>query len=151
MKIKEFTSYRKKALRLICKTHYLSHSDPLFIHLNTMKVKDIYRRHCLKFFYNHEKGRLPSYFSNYIVRNLHNHDHDTRHRNDLQSQPTNRISSEKVLRNLLPKLLIDIPNTIKECVYTHSLQAVKNRFKLHVLGTYCKDCTIRNCYVCNVV
>ena len=147
---KRIYKLQKKALRLICKTHYLAHSDPLFIDLNTMKVKEIYIRHCLKFYYNHEKGWLPSYFNNFLVRNINNHDHNTRHRNELQSHTTNRISSEKVLRHLLPKLLINVPNMIKDSVHTHSLQAVKNKFKLYVLGTYRKECTIRNCYVCNV-
>ena len=138
-------------MRIICKTHYLAHTDPLFIKLNTMKVKDIYIRHCLKFFYNHEKGLLPSYFHNYAVRNFHNHNHNTRHRNELQSRPTNRISSEKVLRHLLPKLLIELPSHINDCVYTHSLQSVKDKYKSHALGSYKRECNIRNCYVCNVV
>ena len=142
---------QKKALRLICKTYYLAHTDPLFIKLNTMKVKDIYLRHCLKFFYNHEKGWLPSYFANFVFRNVSNHNYATRYRNEPRSYPTNRISSEKILKHLLPKLLIDIPLSIKDCVYTHSLQAVKSKFKLYVLGTYRSDCTIRNCYVCNAM
>ena len=142
---------QKKALRLICKTYYLAHTDPLFIKLNTMKVKDIYVRHCLKFFYNHEKGWLPSYFSNFVFRNISNHDHATRFRNEPRGHHTNRISSEKILKHLLPKLLIEIPRSIKDSVYTHSLQAVKIKFKLHVLGTYRRDCTLRNCYVCNAM
>ena len=140
---------QKKAIRVICKTKHIAHTDPLFSKLNTLKVKDIYIRHCLKFLFNHENGKLPYHLKNFIIRNRSGHNHDTRHRNDFQSSLTNRASSDKILRQILPKILNDIPGSIRDRVYTHSLQAVKNKFKSHAISNYQDSCSIRNCYVCN--
>ena len=146
---KRIYKLQKKAIRLICNEKYLAHTDPLFFKLNTLKVNDIYKRHCLKFFFNHENGKLPFHFKNYIFRNNSGHTHNTRHRYAFQALASNRVSSDKILRQLLPKILNNIPECIRSCVYTHSLQAVKNRFKSYALSAYQVDCTIVDCYVCN--
>ena len=77
---KRIYKLQKKAIRLICNEKYLAHTDPLFFKLNTLKVNDIYKRHCLKFFFNHENGKLPFHFKNYIFRNNSGQTHNTRHR-----------------------------------------------------------------------
>ena len=146
---KRIYKLQKQAIRLICKTNYIAHTDPLFFKLKTLKVKDIYMRQCLKFFYSHEKNKLPAYFNNFNETNNANHNYNTRNRNNSRIQVTNRISSEKTLRYLLPKYLIQIPDNIKASIYTHSLLAVKNKFKLYALGTYTTICSIRDCYVCD--
>ena len=140
---------QKKAIRLVSKVRYNAHTDPLFIKFKTMKVKDIYNTQCLKFFFNHENSLLPRYFRNFIVRNRHGHTHNTRHRDDFQSVNTNRATSERTLRHLLPKLIRTLPDQIINSVYTHSVQTVKRRLKQHYLETYQEHCSIRNCYVCN--
>ena len=66
---KRIFKLQKKALRVICKTKYNAHTDPLFLKLKTLKVKDIFHNQCLRFFYLHEKGDLPSYFHGIISRN----------------------------------------------------------------------------------
>ena len=46
---------QKKAIRVICKTKYNAHTDPLFQKLNTLKVKDIFQNQCLRFFISMKK------------------------------------------------------------------------------------------------
>ena len=139
---------QKKALRVIFKTKYNAHTDPLFIKLNTLKANDIFHIQCLRFFYHHEKGEIPVYFRNFIIRNISGHSYDTRQRDRFQSINSIRSTSEKILRHFLPKLLISIPNYIINSVYTHSLQSVKHKLKSFFLNSYERQCTIRNCYVC---
>ena len=146
---KRIYKLQKKALRVICKTKYNAHTDPLFLKLKTLKVKDIFHNQCLRFFYHHEKNELPSYFSNFITRNISGHSHNTRQRETFQSIRTNRASSDKILRHFLPKFLIEIPNDISNAIYTHSLQSVKRKFKSFLLNSYEKECSIQNCYICN--
>ena len=146
---KRIYKLQKKALRIICKTKYNAHTDPLFLKLNTLKVKDIFHIQCLRFFYHHEKDELPLYFNNIITRNISRHTHNTRHRDIFQSIRTNRASSDKTLRHFLPKFLIGIPDDISNAIYTHSLQSVKHKFKTFLLNSYEKDCSIQNCYICN--
>ena len=51
---KRIYKLQKKALRVICKTKYNAHTDPLFLKLNTLKAKDIFQNQCLRFFYHFE-------------------------------------------------------------------------------------------------
>ena len=98
---KRIYKLQKKALRIICKTKYNAHSDPLFIKLKTLKVKDIFLIQCLKFFYLHEKKDLPAYFHHFIS-NRSDHEYNTRQRDQFRSISTNKISTEKVLRLFCP-------------------------------------------------
>ena len=145
---KRIYKLQKKALRVICKTKYNAHTDPLFLKLNTLKAKDIFQNQCLRFFYHFEKGNSPVYFHNIVERNISGHSHNTRQINIFQSTNAHKISSEKTLRHVLPKILIAIPDNVINSVYTHSLQSVKHKFKSFKLNSYQKECTIRNCYVC---
>ena len=145
---KRIYKLQKQALRLICKKNYIAHTDPLFSKLKTLKVKDIYVRQSLKFFYSLKNDKIPSYFENFHIGRNVTHNYNTRQRNQFRNVSRNRVSCEKVLRYLLPKLLLNIPNSIKESIHTHSVQSIKNRFKLYALGTYNDTCSIRNCFVC---
>ena len=145
---KRIYKIQKQAIRLICKTFYIAHTDPLFVKLNTLKVQDIYLRQCLRFYYNHENNQLPIYFRDFIVTNTMNHNYNTRHRDIMRIQATNRTSSEKILRCQLPKRLNEIPNSIRETVTSYSLLTIKNKFKLYALSNYKLTCSIRDCYVC---
>ena len=124
-----FAQQHHFAHRVMCKSKYNAHTDPLFIKLNTLKVKDIFHCQCLKFFYQHENNNTPSYFKNLIVKNINDHTHNTRQRDTFSSINTNKISTDKILRHYLPKFLKIIPGVIVNRVYTHSLQSVKLKFK----------------------
>ena len=146
---KRIYKLQKKALRIVCKTKYNAHTDPLFKKLKTLKVKDIFHTRCLTFFYHHEKGDLPDYFQNFISNDIPAHSYNTRHRGNFRIIQTNNISSEKILRHFLPKLLKIFRSNIIDYVYTHSLQSVKLRFKSLSIDGYESECRLRNCYICN--
>ena len=59
---KRLYNLQKKAIRLVCKTRYNAHTDPLFLQLKTLKIKDIFQIQCLKFFFNHEKNHFRNTF-----------------------------------------------------------------------------------------
>ena len=71
---------QKKAIRLVCKTKYNSHTDPLFKSLNLLKVDDIFQSKCVSFFYKHENNNLPSYFRNIFNHTNLTHSYNTRNR-----------------------------------------------------------------------
>ena len=50
---------QKKAVRIITKSTYNLHTDPLFKTLGLLKIHDIYKCNVLKFFYQHCHGQLP--------------------------------------------------------------------------------------------
>ena len=42
---------QKRAVRIITRSHYLSHTDPIFLHLKLLKVIDLYKNFQLKFYF----------------------------------------------------------------------------------------------------
>ena len=54
---------QKKAVRIIAKGKYNSHTDPIFKSLNLLKIEDLYKLKMLKFYYKYCNGTLPVYFN----------------------------------------------------------------------------------------
>ena len=91
---------QKKAIRIVCKAKYNAHTDRLFKKLNLLKVEDIFKIQCLKFYYRLCKNKLPHYFSlNFrFTRNADVHDRQTRHGNVFrESKPNNNKTNHKTL------------------------------------------------------
>ena len=59
---KRLYKLQKKALRIINKSPYLAHTDPMFIKYNVLKVKDILEQNHLKFLFKLVHRSLPNYF-----------------------------------------------------------------------------------------
>ena len=58
--LKKLNSLQKRALRLITRSPYLSTSNPLFIHLNLLKIYDIYRLQTATFMFKLQHCLLPA-------------------------------------------------------------------------------------------
>ena len=56
---------QKKAVRIVTKSNFIAHTDPLFRQLNVLKIKDMFKV-ILKFYYKLSYGLLPKYFNSYI-------------------------------------------------------------------------------------
>lgn len=60
---------QKKAIRIVHKKAYNSHTDPLFRRSNILKVSDLYKYESLLFMQAYTQQMLPSSFSNIFKRN----------------------------------------------------------------------------------
>ena len=59
---------QKKAIRAICKKHYVHHTVPLFAKLKTLTVADLYKLNLSKFYHKLKRFELPNYFhTNFLV------------------------------------------------------------------------------------
>ena len=58
---------QKKAVRIVTKSNFIAHTDPLFRQLNVLKIKDMFKVKILKFYYKLSYGLLPKYFNSYIL------------------------------------------------------------------------------------
>ena len=52
---------QKKAIRIITKSKFNSHTEPLFRELSLLKVEHIFEMQCLKFYYNVINERTPDF------------------------------------------------------------------------------------------
>ena len=77
---------QKKCIRIISKTGYLEHTEPLFKELKLLNVDQIYKYNCAKFIYcitNHIK--YPEFIDTLSKKkNSDIHDHNTRSKNNLR-------------------------------------------------------------------
>ena len=83
---KRLYKLQKKALRIINKSPYLAHTDPMFIKYNVLKVKDILEQNHLKFLFKLSHRSLPVYFYHFVSATGFNvHTHNTRHRHNIRT------------------------------------------------------------------
>ena len=145
---KRISILQKKAIRIITKSKYNAHTDPIFKHLNLLKVKDVFILQSLKFYYRYKNEKLPRYFNNMFlhVRDIHNH--DTRNSQYMHIPRTRRSKTNKSARYSIPGIINNFPSTIKDRISTHSFETIKMHAKTYIIGTYQSQCNITNCYVC---
>ena len=141
---------QKKAVRVISKSKYNAHTEPIFKDLNMLKLSDIYILKSLIFYYNYKHQTLPQYMCDlYITSSYDVHSYQTRQRNQLRPSHTRMKRNENRLETFLPKLINKTANEIKEKINTHSLQGFKQYIKRWLINKYETVCLITNCYVCN--
>ena len=59
---------QKRCVRVITKSHYIAHSNPLFLKLGKLKVTDIFRIQVASFVYNSMQMSNNSYVNSYFNR-----------------------------------------------------------------------------------
>ena len=75
---------QKKAVRIITKSAYNSHSDPLFKTLGLLKIHDIYKCNVLKYFYQHCHYQLRFFLQNIDFKPRSDiHEYNTRQKKNL--------------------------------------------------------------------
>ena len=112
-KIDQICKLQKKAMRIITNSPPFSHTDPILIDLNLLKVQDIYLLHQYKFAYKLFNSKLPPYFlNNFVSPNGENHIYNTRGRFTLS---TPRFWHE-YYRQLLRFRIVNTMNTAPLCI-----------------------------------
>ena len=139
---------QKKAIRIITKSKFNAHTEPLFRELSLLKVNHIFQLQCLKLYYNITNGRTPAFFSSMFVLNDTVHSYQTRHRGDIHIPLTNTTSAQNCIRQYVPRLITTMPVLVISKVNTHSYIGFSNYVKQHLIGLYRYECLIPNCYIC---
>ena len=146
-KHKKLTILQKRAIRILTSSKYNAHTEPLFKHLNQLKLSDIYTLNLLKFYYKFENNSLPEYFDCMFETN--NNAYDTRiTRTQYCIKRTKTSSADNVLRHIIPKKLDNISSSVINKVRTHSLQGFIEYGRIHLIGQYQVECTKPECYIC---
>jgi hypothetical protein len=139
---------QKYAIRLITKSKYNSHTEPILKKIECLKVADIYVLQCMKLFHKYKNNQLPTYFHNMFPENASFHSYNTRNRNDTHIPYSRTSAARKTIRHKIPILFRNLPRNVTEKTSTHSLDGFSGYLKRHLLSKYSVNCTIPNCYVC---
>ena len=142
--IKKLTSVQKKAIRHVSAAKYSSHTDPLFIQNNQLKVNDIIRYNNLLFMHSLRYDNLPVSFNN--ILQLKTENNTDKIRSDMGSFfiPPNFSHIASPLHNaardwnMLPLFYKSIS---KPSVF-------KKEIKSYLISKYNSYCDVINCYSC---
>ena len=139
---------QKRALRIITRSKYNAHTEPLFKKQNLLKLNDLFESNVLKLYYKFKKNILPYYIIN-MFSDAPTPNYDLRHRNILDTQYSNTPSGDKCIRFYLPKIINNTDTNILEKNSTHSYYGFVFHIKRKTLDSYSSECNIQNCYICS--
>ena len=140
---------QKRAVRVVTKSKYNAHTEPLFKIMQFLKLEDIFNISCLKFYFKFQNSMLPEPFLDFYPTNASIHDHYTRQSNNPHLIPCHTTAALNSPRHYIPSLIAHIPPLIQEKFYTHSYAGFSNYIKRHYINNYREDCSIMNCYICS--
>ena len=148
-KIEALRPFQKSAVRIVTKSDYLAHSEPILKDLNLLKLDDILEQKKIKFYFKYLKNDLPKYFLDFDMKlNSDYHDHNTRHKNDFRPNKVNREYAEKCIRNELPHFINNLEDSLKSKFKTHSLISILKYHKKLRISEYNFECSDHLCYAC---
>ena len=130
---------QKKAVRIIYKQSYRSHTEPLFKLSGILKVKDLYESKLLLFAYDYKNNVLPKSFINFFPnRNL---SRITRQSNNINiTIPRTCFSAQSVTHKIV-STWNELSNELKTFKYRRSF---KRNIKINILNIYSDHITCSN-------
>ena len=138
---------QKRAVRILTRSKYNAHSDPLFKSLHILKHEHLIIRKMYKFYFRYTKNQLPNYFFSSLFIQRLEHGYGTRNYFFKTPQIKHKYA-ENCLRYKLPSLLNDNVSQILNKVNTHSEFGFCLYIKKYYINSYNTDCMIPSCYVC---
>ena len=140
---------QKRSIRIIANAKFNAHTEPLFKALSLLKVNDIFLMQQYKFIFKLENNLLPYNFQfSMFVRNNEIHDYNTRYATNLRIPQSRTNLAKKSIRFHIPKAYSNIPQCIKEKIYSHSFNGFCRYARSYTLNSYNVDCNIINCNIC---
>lgn len=124
---------QKRALRICTSSHYLSHTDPFFYQLKTLKIDDVHTFQTAIFMFKFSKKLLPSTFQNIFTYNSNIHSYPTRHSLDIHLNNPKILLAHRSIRHHGPDIWNSLPDNIK---LSSSLYSFKALMKKHLLIKY---------------
>ena len=141
---------QKRAVCVMSGSRYNAHTDPLFKKLNLVKLSDLFTLNAYKIYYKLRHVSLPTYVANMFKDFSRNHEHETRQALILDEPNVNTSNGENCIRYLLPRIINKTNHIIVAMVDTYSYQGFVNFVKNDMIGQYIENCSISNCYICNL-
>jgi hypothetical protein len=149
-RVNRLLALQKKAVRIISKSKYNAHSEPIFKSLRILKCPDLCALQCYKFCYRLENRLLPSYFlgNDLFVKNFNVHDYDTVRSNFFHIPRVKHNFAKLGIRYKISTFFNSMNNQIRDKIYTHSIHGYKIYVKKRIIESYSDTCTNIDCFIC---
>jgi AraC-like DNA-binding protein len=148
--INRVRTIQKRAVRIICKQRYNSHTDPLFRDLQLLKVDDIFKLACCKLYWKKIHDQLPAFHSSQLLTRLDIQQSErlTRQSDDITLFPIKTNLDKQTLNYNVSTTWNSLPLNIKN-KKSLSINSFAHWVKKHFISSYNTTCNIQDCYVCN--
>ena len=124
---------QKRALRAISHSEFRSHSNPLFIKYNQLKIDELCKLNIGTFMYKYSNNILPSTFNLMFITNADTHNYNTRFANNYK-YPNNKLEfGKKSVSYHGVKVWNDISDRIKN---SNNVKCFKSNYKKHLVSQY---------------
>jgi len=147
-KLKRLEILQKKAIRIITKSPYNSHTGPLFYSLNRLPLKYQFKYECCKIYHKNLSGILPEYHSNKLITNSSIHDYETRQQLNIHINPSSHNLSRDTINSKIGISWNQLPEEIK-LFATYPLHTFLKKLKQYLIKPLNDPCRIENCFACN--
>jgi hypothetical protein len=144
---KRLSILQKKAIRIISKSRYNSHTQPLFKVTKMLTIEDLYRLDCCKILFKVRQNILKPYFINALRPNYAVHTYNTRQTNDIFQQNVTMSIQSQLLNHKISTAWNKLPISLKSDNFT-SIHSFTRALKTYFLSMYSVVCQRPNCYVC---
>jgi hypothetical protein len=131
--VENLFTVQKKAIRIICKTAWNSHTAPLFFKLNTLKLSDINNLQIGCLMFNVINKQLPPFLSQNFMPNASIHSYFTRQSTNIHVDGTRTTLRKYTIAHLGPTLWNALPTFIKS---KPSIHAFKSSYKKFLILNY---------------
>ena len=112
---------QKRAIRIIFRSKYNSHMEPIMKSLKLLKIYDIITCQYLRFLKKFMHKHVPKFCQSLFLQNAAYHDIPTRQCHQIAIPYSHTSRARKCIRYHLPALLRKMPPCIVDKIYTHSL------------------------------
>ena len=131
--------FQKRSIRIICKSSFDAHTDPLFKELRILKFMDICRFQIGKIMYQYKAGLLPKCFDNIFLETNQVHGYNTRSSKSFYIFSCRTNIRQFSIRFQGPKFFNSLSNDIKTSISIFSFISKLKSFFFHdtYLLIYC--------------
>ncbi len=129
----KLTVLQKKAIRVITKSKYNEHTDPLFARLKLLKLQDIYQYYLGRHMYMQVNKLLPLPLQHSYALNQDIHSYNTCKKSLIHKSQSRTALAGNSFLHCGPDCWNTLPMTIKESV---TLKSFSYRLKLHTFEQY---------------
>ena len=136
-------------MRIITRSKYNAHTDPLFKSPDLLKLKDLFELSVFKIYFKFKHNLLPAYILNIFTESIRNHRYNLRTRVPLEFVNSSTASGAKCLRCYLPNFINNSSQQVLDKINTHSYEGFSFFIKRTKLNSYRIECTVQNCYICS--
>ena len=133
-------------IRLIPKSPYNSHTDPLFRQTKLLKIDDIYTMQCIKLFLKNRQQILQQYLSQQLTTNNLIHRYNTRQQFNIHDTPIRTKLEEQQINTKISQSWNNLPISVRDSLKSPSSAPLLKRY---LLSQYFTSCPTQNCYICN--